>query len=202
MCYNCLALLVLFLVYCLTNFFILHFQDIYKGKWRFFIFKMVVVRHLGYLVWKFYGPYWYGAYSEYALPCEMSSKSVIHCGTIVILWFFKMTTIRYLGFLETLNFIGWRDMEGRAIFGQNWSILCGDCIFLFFKMAAVCHLGFLKSLNFTSWWGPRGQHASLCQILSKSVCCRGKWFFDCPKWLPSAMWNCLGVFGLPMESTC
>ena len=85
----------------------------------------------------------------------------IGCGDIKIFSFFQDGGCRHLGFLKSLNFIGYCvqkvESHQHAKFCQNRSISCEDIkIFQFFKIATVRHLGFFGAyLDHTQWvlWG-------------------------------------------------
>jgi len=88
-------------------------------------------------------------------------------------------------------------LHQRTKFFKDRSNRYGDiAIFVIFQDGGRRHVGFSKIRNFNGRSAVRGQYASLCQILSKSVKQLQSYsdltFFS--KWRPSAILDLLGTY--------
>jgi len=111
---------------------------------------------------------------QYASSCLISSKSVKRLLRYGDLTVFKMAAVRHLGFVK-FDFLMVGAVKGyilhlRTKFYTDRSNRYGDiAIFLIFQDGGRRHFGFSKIRNFNDRSAVRSQHASLYQILSKSV---------------------------------
>ena len=111
---------------------------------------------------------------QYALSCQISSKSVKRLQRYGDLTVIKMAAVRHLGFLKfkflTVGAVKRPILDKRTKFRKDRSNRCGDiAIFVIFQMAAAAILNFQKFEIFYGISAIRGQYALSCQISSKSV---------------------------------